>query len=204
MKNVKLGVVLLGLLAAAVAGPAVAQSKDDEKGLYLGGSGGIAHFTKSCDRSLVPCEDKDSAFRVFGGYRFNKYWSAEISYFDLGHSTGEADIGGQLATFKYDVYGADVVATGTVQVAGRLHAYGKLGIYLARVTMKQEFGGQVIQSSGGTNHNYTAGAGLQYNLGPLGIQLGWQRYNNTGGPEDQGTLIEDDVDYYSIGLLWRF
>lgn len=203
MKNVKLGAALLGLLAVA-AGPAAAQSKDDDKGIYLGGSGGLAHFTKSCVQSNVPCEDKDPAFRVFGGYRFNKYWGAEISYFDLGASKGEGVIGGQTATFKYDVYGADAVATATVQVAGRLHAYGKLGIYLARVTMKQELGGVVVQSSGGTNHNYTVGAGLQYNLGPLGIQLGWQRYNNTGGPEDQGTLIEDDVDVYGVGLLWRF
>jgi OOP family OmpA-OmpF porin len=202
MRNVKLGVVLLSLLAVA-AGPAAAQSKDDDSGLYLGASGGLTHWTKSCYKSTVPCDDKDVGYRVFGGYRFNRWWSAEMAYFDLGASEGSIDLGGgQIGTFKHGSYGADVAAVGSVPLVGNLSAFGKLGIYLARTTLKQENGGVVIRSSGTTNHNYMVGAGLQYTLGFLGIQLGWQRYNNLG--TEGTTIVEDDTDYYSLGILIRF
>lgn len=194
MKKGRWVAAVLGLMAAAAAAPGVAQ---DDKGIYLGGSGGVAHYTRSCDFANVPCDDKDVAWRVFGGYRFNRWIAAEIGYVDLGEASGDGFLAGQPASFQFEAYAFDASAVGTVQLVGGLHAFGRFGIYWARSTVNQQFVGFTGQTGASTNHNYTYGAGLQYNLGPLGLQASWQRYDNVGD-------VEDDIDYFSLGVLWKF
>ena len=196
MKKGRWVAAILGLMAAAVAVPAAAQG---DTGIYLGGSGGMAHWTRSCAQSNVPCDDNDVEWRAFAGYRFNRWLGAEVAYFDLGEASGNGLLGGAPASFQLEAYGFDAVAVATVQLVGQLHFVGRLGIYWARSTVNQQFAGFDGQTSAGTNHNYTFGAGLQYNLGPIGLQASWQRYDNVGTGD-----VEDDVDYYSLGLIWRF
>src|SRR6267143_1528389 len=47
-----------------------------------GGTVGQAEFKDGC-RGLAGCDNKDTAWRILGGYQFNRYFAAELGY-DLG------------------------------------------------------------------------------------------------------------------------
>ena len=42
--------------------------------------------------------------------------------------------------------------------------------------------------------------GAELRLGPLGVRAEWQRYANVGG----ASTGEDDLDVFSLGVLFRF
>lgn len=192
MKNSKPILAILAVLAAAVGSPAAAQ----DKGIYLGGSGGYAQYKNSCKRANVPCDDHDTAWRLFAGYQFNRNWSAELGYADLGAATGT----GALGTFAVDVRGWDLSALVSIPVAGGLSALGRIGMYRARTTVDQVGPGVVTPHAAGTNSGLTYGAGLGYSLWKLGLRAEWQRYENVGN----SSIGEDEIDVFSIGALFRF
>lgn len=186
--------VVVGLLAAA-AGPALAQ---DDRGIYLGGSLGYSQYKDSCKRANVPCDDHDTAWRLFAGYQFSRHWSAELGYADLGAATGGDD--GTIGTFRLRVNAWDISAVGSIPVAGGLSVLGRLGIYRARAVLDQQGPAIGSISNGGTNGGLTYGAGLGYTLWKLGLRAEWQRYENVG----VSSIGEDEIDVFSLGALIRF
>src|ERR1700752_2695607 len=86
-------VAVLALLAAVIAGPAAAQSKDPS-GIYLGASGGYSQYQSACENLVVPCDDDTTAAKGFVGYRFNRYWAVELGGGKLGRAKGSGDIAG--------------------------------------------------------------------------------------------------------------
>lgn len=180
MKNTKSAVVMLGLAAAALAGSAAAQ----DRGAYLGGSGGIVQYKESCAGLSAPCDDKDPAWRLFAGYRFSRHFSAELAYADLGEVTS----GGAAASTK----AFDVSALLSFPVAQGLSAFGRLGVYRSRVK---------APAAGETSSGLTYGAGLGWDFARFGVRVEWQRYDNVGGGSIGG---EDTVDALLVGALFRF
>ena len=76
------------------AGTAGAQ----DEGFYLGGSLGQSRFKEWCDTGgstiiLSSCKDTDTAWKLFGGYRFNRNLGLEASYFNWGEVTATAQTG---------------------------------------------------------------------------------------------------------------
>ena len=182
--------VVVGLLAAAAASPAAAQ-------LYAGGSLGYSQFKDICQLANVPCDDKDTAWRAFGGYQVNQYFALELGFGDLGAATGSGGAG----SFSIEVKQAwDLSAMISLPVSTRLSGLLRLGAYRVRTTVDQQ--GPTFGSlhEADTNSGFTYGAGAEYSLGKLGLRAEWQRYDNAA----TGTLAEDDIDVLSVGLLFRF
>lgn len=187
--------VLAGAAALAVPAAGMAQT-GPESGWYAGGSLGQASAKDAC--SGVPgasCDDTDTAFRIFGGYQFNRHFAVEAGYVDLG--AVQATAGGFRATTESQAF--DFVAVGRLPVGERFAAYGKLGMYFANTDASSDFPGTTGQSK--ANHDLTYALGLQYDFNRnLGIRGEWQRFQKVGG----GTVSEADVDLISIGAVWRF
>jgi OmpA-OmpF porin, OOP family len=206
MNNVR--AASLGLfLMMGIGGPAAAQGSD-ESGIYLGGSLGYAQYKDTCKNLVVACDDHDTAWRFFAGYQFNRNWSAEFGYGDLGDATGQGVTNlGTAGQFKRQSYAFDLSALGTVRIAGGLGVFGRLGLYMARTTFDSEIPPTVDSHEAGTNSGFTYGAGLSYMLGHFGLRAEWQRYANIGG-HSTGTLENgsgtDQVDAFSLGALLRF
>src|SRR4029453_14758447 len=59
----------------------------DYRGFYVGASVGQATST---DCNLPSCDDKDTSYRVFGGYQFNRNLALEGGYAPLGEVSGGA------------------------------------------------------------------------------------------------------------------
>jgi OmpA-OmpF porin, OOP family len=189
-------VASLGLLTAALAGPAAAQ----DSGLYLGGSFGVAQYKESCQDIPLVCDDRDASWRAFAGYQFTRHLAVEAAYVDLGEITFTGNIPGVGAFDQAsEVTGFDLVGVVFIPVAERLSLYGKLGAYRARVSSSIMTAG-VPSSRAETSGGTTYGFGAELRFGALGIRADYQQYNNVGGQR----AGEDTIDLYSIGVLLRF
>jgi OOP family OmpA-OmpF porin len=206
--NGKATLAILGMVTALVAAPAAAQSSD-ESGLYVGGSLGGSQYKDTCKNLFIPCDDQDAAWRIFGGYQFNRNWALELGYGDFGeaHGSGPIPAGGN-ATFRTHSYAFDLTGIGSLYLTQRLSLFGRLGAYMGRTTRDIEFTNFPNVNEAKTNSGLTYGAGLGYNLGPLGVRAEWQRYDNIGTNQNSGIEGEpsgtDEVDVFSIGVLLRF
>lgn len=195
----KKGMWLAVLGLAAAAGPAAAQN--EPRGIYLGGSAGYSVYQSTCEISNVPCDDDSTAAKGFAGYRWNKHWAAEVAAGVLGKAKGSGDLpAGGTGSFEEKSYGADLSALGSVPIVGRLSAFGRLGVYLARTTVDQESSLFGSEHDAKTQGGFTYGLGLQYDLGFLGVRAEWQRYDNIGAP----SILKDDLDIYMLGVLVQF
>ena len=193
MKNIKSAFALFGLVAAiAFALPAAAQMGRDS-GYYIGGSIGQSRAKDVCsDANLfggaANCDDKDTAWRVFGGYQFNRNFAVELGYHDLGKAS--------IPARKIDSTAWEAVGVGSIPL-GPVSLYGKLGAFRG----KAECSGcapDIEETRGGV----TFGAGVEYDFTrQFGMRGEWQRYNNLGGGR---FTAKYDVNVFSLGALFRF
>lgn len=185
-------------LAAAAIVPSAALAQD--AGFYLGGSIGQSMSRESCDDVPISCNDKDTAFRLFGGYQFNRFVGVELGYADLGTpASANGTVLGVPVRLNVDVTAWDLVAVGTYPI-NRFFLYGKAGLYYADTESSATALG-TTRTDSDTNTDLTFGAGAGFSItNNLKIRAEWQRYQNVGGD----STGEDDIDVFSVGLLWRF
>ena len=184
---------LLGALAIATAAFALPASAQSMSSVYIGGSLGQSDADVNCEG--FACDTKDTGWRIFGGYQFNRHFSAELGYANLGKAT--VDFGGG-DTFETEATAFDLSAVGAFPV-GPVSIYGRLGLYRADIeTSEPLFGINTEESSNGI----LFGAGVQWDFTKnLGLRGEWTRYD---GLEACSDCEKVDVDVLSIGLLWRF
>jgi OOP family OmpA-OmpF porin len=182
------------MLAAAllVAAPAAAQ----DQGFYAGLSIGQSAAKDACDDLVgtgISCDDKDTAWRILGGYQFNRNFAVELGYTDLGEVT--ASFGTLRETISSTAF--ELVGVGMLPVAERFSVYGKLGIYRASTEDETNFGFSAKES----NTDITFGFGARFDITKnIAVRGEWQKYSDVGGPD----IGESDVDVISIGVLFKF
>jgi|SRR6266850_2290883 len=189
--TMKAAIAVLGLAAAAFALPAAAQVVD-KSAFYIGGSVGQSKLKDGC--SGFPgggsCDDKDTAWRILGGYQFNPNFAAEFGYHDLGQFKASGP--GFSATEKANVW--ELVGVGLFPLMSQFSLYGKLGLTYGEAKLDSNLG-----SAKDTGNGWTGGLGAQYDVMPaLGLRAEWQRYLKVGGESD------NKVDVLNLGAIWRF
>ena len=189
MKN-KAWVTALGIAAAAFALPASAQ-------WYAGGGLGQSSFKGdlSCDGTTpgVSCDDKDTSFKVFGGYQINPNFAAELTYQDFG----KAKASGAGVEVSAKSHAFDLSALGMLPFANQFAGYARLGLYSAKSDGTSNIGISASES----NTGLTYGLGLQWNpMRTLGVRVEWQVYNKVGG----GDLGKGDIQVLGLSALYRF
>jgi OmpA-OmpF porin, OOP family len=179
MKSIQ---ALVAIAALAFAGSAAAQ-QPSLSSAYIGGSIGQSDFKDGCSGVTGDCDEKDTAWRILGGYQFNRHFAAELGYHNLGEISAEGE--------SVEGTAWELVGIGAYPIVDKFSVYGKLGVY------RGELEGAGIDES---NTDLTYGAGLQYDfLKNVGVRGEWQRYSKMGGGDD-----ETDVDVLSVGLVYRF
>ena len=188
ISKARAGLAVLGMASAiGFAAPALAQ----DTGFYIGGHFGQSDISGACDGlpAGVSCDEKDSAWKVLGGYQFNRNLAVELGYANLG----EASASGGGVTASVEVTAWDLVAVGTLPIADKFSAYGKLGLFRSESDLTSNVGVSESESESGL----TFGVGLRYDFTRnLGVRAEWQRYAEVG--EDV------DVNMVSVGILWKF
>lgn len=116
-------------------------------------------------------DTRGRAFKVFGGYQFNRNLALQAGYFNLGKfgfSANTAPPGTLDGAFKVQGFNLDLV--GTLPVTDRLSAIAGIGAQYAKTKADFRASGAASpvtaprKESGSTNVKY--GAGLQYALNP--------------------------------------
>ena len=187
---------LLALITASfLALPAFAQ----DTGLYVGGHLGQSNAKDSCDAFTAPgvsCDDKDTAWRLLGGYQFNRNFAVEGAYTDLG----EFSATGPGGTAAAEATALELVGVGMFPIANNLSLYGKAGVYRGEVEGRLDTT-LVSGSTKDTNTDLTFGAGVKFDMTrSVALRAEWQRYQDMGGDD----TTESDVDVLSVGVLYRF
>ena len=184
-------VLVTALLAGFAALPtlAMAQAKGNaDLGFYAGAS--IGQSTSSdCGGS---CDDKDTAYRVFGGYKFHPNIAVEGGYSPLGETSS--------GNLKAEANAWDLVGLGIFPLGNNFSIFGKLGFYNAEIKLSGAASGKK------TTTDLTYGIGGQYDFNRnLGLRLEWQRYSGVKAPDVANVSSGDtDIDVVSVGALWRF
>lgn len=186
MKNrAKAALGVIGLVSAiALAAPALAQ---DVPGLYIGGAVGQSEADGDCPAGFS-CDFKDSSWKVFGGYHFNRNFALEGFYANVGEI--QLQSGAVTATGEMTAFG--VTAIGVLPLGERFSLFGKAGLSFT----EQKFSASAPGFTAGDSDDGTEfifGFGGFINIIPrLAIRLEWERFQDS------------EVDVLSVGVQYRF
>lgn len=149
-------------------------------------------------------DDRDTGYKLYGGYQFNKYFAVEGGYFDLG-TFGFTATTVPAGTLTGDIRlkGVNLDAVGMWPFTEKFSIFGRVGVNYAQA--KDRFAG--TGAVGVTNPNPSErdanakfGAGLQYAFTPaLAMRGEIERYRINDAVGNKG-----DIDLLSIGLVYRF
>jgi OOP family OmpA-OmpF porin len=196
-----ISVAALGVPSISMAQSTMDSMKRSMTGPDSGWSVGASFGQSKIDCSTggvagVSCDDTDTAFRIFGGYQFNKHFGVELGYADLGSAT----ISGAGITASVEAKAWDLVAVGRLPISEQFSVFGKLGMYRADSDLSSNT--PLIGSASDTNTDITYGIGLQYDFNKnFGLRAEWQQYKKVGSDSTGG---DGDVDVMSIGVVYRF
>lgn len=205
---------MFGLMALAAA--TTSAVKADDAGWYLGGNigqsnadidnqritdnlldGGFSNF-------MIENDERDTGYKLFGGYQFNRNFAIESGYFDLGefsyHATtmpaGTLDGQMKLRGFNLDLLGF-------IPFSERFSAFGRVGANYAEAKDRFSGAGSVNVLSPRAEERDThvkLGAGVQYAFtDALAMRVETERYRINDAVGNKG-----DIDTVSVGLLYRF
>jgi opacity protein-like surface antigen len=232
----KIPVVLLAAITLAVTGLAEAAPKKrtrnaDRIGPYGMGAVGQSHWTgdqsgaeafvlEQFTDNDVPAEDvsikteeNDLGYNFTVGYRFKRYFAAEIGLAQYGSvaSTGRADVDTSQGIVPVSVKlafsagGPLISAIGIVPVNDTFELFGRVG-YLFTSSEREIVQRVDGQASGfgnakGDSQDLVLGVGAAYNVNQMyAMRLEYQKLT-LGESENTG---EEDVNVISLGLVVRF
>lgn len=187
----KVQIAVLSLAALAFAGPALSQQ--NESGIYIGGALGQAEQSDQCSGTApgVSCDNKDSAWKIFGGFQVNRYLAAELGYANLGEASASAGT----VSAKDEATAFELVALGMFPVVERFSIFGKLGLY--RGELERTSNNPLVQTGTNEQTDFTFGLGVRFDITHnIGLRAEWQRYI------DLGEIT--DIDLISLGVQFKF
>ena len=105
-------------------------------GWYMGASAGETRakdYFRNDNGFSVAIDDKDSTWRIYGGYHLLAIMGIEVGYVDLGTSTAVGSFGGSAFSDKNEATGVDALIVGTMGITDNISAIGKLGYMIYKV-----------------------------------------------------------------------
>jgi OOP family OmpA-OmpF porin len=213
MKKFIKAATALGLVSCAAMSSSFAATEKDDAYWYIGGNIGQSR-AKIDDENIVPYlpgtvsisdDDKGNAFKLFGGYQFNKNFAVEGGYFNLGqfgYTATTVPAGTLNGNIK--LQGFNIDAVGMLPLADKFSVFGRLGLQYAQAKDNFSSSGVVATPTdpnpSKSAANYKYGAGLQYDFNEsLGMRLEAERYRVNDAIGNDG-----DINMYSVGLVYRF
>ena len=196
MKKYLVATVFSLISMAAIAG---------ESGVFVGLGVGQSNIKlNSTDFNYLNTKDEsDTAFKIYGGYQFNKYLAVEGSYIDFGKATGSAIN----IKEKYKVTSYTLAAVGSLPLGSSgVSLLGKLGVSRNHVKDDYTFKTQSFRHTK-TKTDVLWGVGAKYMVtNNVGIRLEYENLGNAGEPisnADTGTG-RSKLALISAGVEWKF
>ncbi len=204
----------LGLLALAVIASPLAVAAD--RGFYIGGNvgqsradfdeAGIAARVRApgLATTSIASDDRDTGYKLFGGYQFNRHFAVEGGYFDLG------DFGFSATTIpagtlngNFSVKGLNLDAVVFLPMTEKFSAFGRVGLNYAKTSDSFSRTGAVgvlNPNPSDRDTNVKFGLGLEYMFTPrFGARAEAERYRVSDAVGGKA-----NINLFSVGLVFRF
>lgn len=213
MNLVKISAVISLASVAAVASTCALA---DDTGWYGGANIGRSNATIDNARitsglagaglrtTSIANRDRDTAYKIYGGYQFNKYIGLEGGYFDLGKfgfTANTLPLGTLNGNIRLRGFNGDAV--GTLPLSEKFSALGRIGFNNAQARDSFTGTGAVNVTNPNPSKrdtNYKLGVGVQYAFNDaLAMRAEIERYRINDAIGNRG-----DVDVFSVGLTYRF
>lgn len=159
-----------------------------------------AGFTTTSIRN----DDRDTGYKVFGGYQLNRNFALEGGYFDLGKFGFTANtVPAGTLNGNIKLRGVNFDLLGMLPITEKFSAFARVGVNYAEARDSFSGTGAVLPlnpnpSKKDTNVKY--GLGLQYAFNDrLAMRAEVERYRINDAVGNKG-----DIDLASLGLIYRF
>jgi OOP family OmpA-OmpF porin len=186
-----LAVCALALSGALTASQASAQ-------FFIGGSVGQSDMDDEITNGLITSgtvDGKDSAWKIFGGYMFNRHFGVEAAYVNLGEVSYSGAFGVLPVTGgKVELTAFNVSALGALPINEQFSLFGKIG-FLGWEAEASDTTGGVPFSAKDDGTDISFGVGVMFNFTPnFGVRAEYEFFQTDIG----------DADLISVGAVWRF
>ena len=179
------------LVAAAVPASAI------ENGFYLGGSiGGSSLEVQDVAEEFgaFRFSDGDTAFKLFGGFRFLNFLAVEAGYVDLGDPTDViASIEGDEFEVQIGLKGWDAFAVGLLPL-GPVDLFAKIGVVSWDADIVAVLD-DVIDSDSESGTDAAYGIGVALRLGEVALRVEGEQFKIADA---------EDVYMFSVGATFTF
>lgn len=189
VRQMMFATMTLGMALMAQAGLA------QDFGPFVGGSVGTTRYDV-CDQLFAAgatyCDDQDTGFKIFGGYKFNRYLAVEGGYVDFGKMYAYSTGPGVTTDVLVNAYYFSGIAA--IPLMGRASLFGKVGgeFWEGEISGATPTGSPKATDSG-TGLMYGAGASFQLSDN-VALRGEWERYD----------IDSNDVDMISVGIEFMF
>jgi OOP family OmpA-OmpF porin len=186
------------LIASAFALSGALAATQASAQAFIGGSIGQSDIEDDVAGSLITSgsvDGKDTGWKVFGGYMFNRHFGVEAAYVDLGEASYSGDFNGAPVTGgKVEINGFNVAAIGSYPINEQFSIFGKIGLFMWDAEASDTTGGVPFSAKDdGSDISFGFGVGYSFTKN-LGVRAEWERFKTD----------DADADLISIGLVWRF
>lgn len=166
----------------------------------------------------------DTAWKAFGGWRFNPYIAVEASYADLGKTHTDTTMLSTFSSVPAEVFvdrkvrGWGLDAVGSYPVGPRALVFARIGAFRARTQADIALEGDIAfrnlnpsvrglsNSNNKTVTHYGVGGEWSF-MSNLALRLEWERFAKMGKGFETGESDrtgEADADMYTVGVVYRF
>lgn len=200
MKNKVLLVAAIGMLASAPVFAGEGQK-------YVALDVGQSKASNTCNGipAGVSCKDTATAYRIAGGYGFNKNFGVEVSYSDYGKAKASGTVLGVAVSADAGATAFQVVGTGELPLSEQFSLTAKLGVAAIseKVTATAAFGPFVAgMSATANNTNAVIGIGAEYAFTPaVSVRV---NYEDLGTVGDAATTGTSKLTATTIGVAFKF
>jgi OOP family OmpA-OmpF porin len=193
--------IVAGLLLSTGPAPAFAQ---DDAGFYVGGGIGQSELKDACDGdglTVTDCDDTDTAWKLFAGYSFNKYFAVEGGYIDFGEASLTGTELGIPFSATAEAWGITAHAVGALPIWEGFSIIGRAGAVFWNVDTEVSALG-LTASEDDDGISLAVGAGVQWMFGRnFGIRAEYEFFDGIGDDETTG---ESDIQVLSLSVLFKF
>ncbi len=193
----RIGVAAAIAIAAAGLSP-LAQAQAQDQGWYVGGSIGESDADESITEGLITSgsvDAKDTGWKLYGGFMFNRNFGVELAYVDLGKAKYSGTFFGLPVTGgTIEATGFNIAAIGAIPLSSAFSLFGKVGIFSWEAEANDTTAGvPFAETTDGNDLFFGLGASYSFTRS-FAVRGEWERFQ----------LDDADVDLLSIGLVYRF
>ncbi len=186
---------LVAIAAAALTMPALAQ----DGGGYFGASIGPSKAKHWCSTDDLPpgaalaaCDARGKGWKMFAGYRFNRFLGFEGSFIDYDKATLTATSGPESTTVTARATALSAAAVGIIPL-GPLEVFGKVGIAKVKAQSREASLSGTTFKLGKNDNEAHYGLGLNYRLtSEWDVRAEFER------------IRDSRIDFFSLGIQYRY